>query len=112
MNSNPSRKKFRERATAVWNVIPAAVEFAAAAARLAPTVASMVLRDFIARVRLRIRGEKCAVCRVPISRRNEFRLHPQAGWVCPECDGFYNHGARALADAFLDYHGITRDPLT
>ena len=112
MHSNPSRKKFRARATAVWNVIPAAVAFAGTAARLSPVVAGMVLRDFIARVRLRIRGEKCAVCRVPISRQNEFRLHRQAGWVCPECYDLYNHGGRALSDAFLDYHGISREPLT
>ena len=74
--------------------------------------ASICLRDLIAKVRLRIRGEKCAVCTAPVSLQNEFRLHPQAGWVCAECYDLYNHGGRALADAFLDYHGIKREPMT
>lgn len=57
-------------------------------------------------LRLRLRGEKCAVCRVPFSRKHVFRLHREAGWVCEECHSLFDDASRALHRAWLVHAGI------
>ena len=89
-----------------WELLCAVVAAARAVVPCLPFLLRFAFRCEWNALRLRLRREKCAVCRVPFSRKHVFRLHREAGWVCEDCYDLFNDGSRVLHRARLIHAGI------